>query len=99
MNMYVLEGNAKNAVKFNDPIKWTEEMKNIKNKQIAKKVKNGVTVSTVFLGLDYNFGSGKPLVFETLVFRGKHDGEMLRYSTWTEALKGHKKMCRRVFNT
>lgn len=41
----------------------------------------GVEVSTIFLGLDHNWGDGPPLLFETLVFGGKLDREMDRYST------------------
>ncbi len=57
-----------------------------------------IYISTVFLGLDHSFGEGPPLLFETLVFGGKHDQEMNRYSTKKEAMKGHEeivKMCRR----
>lgn len=39
----------------------------------------GVFVSTVFLGLDHSFGSGEPLIFETLIFGGALDGEMERW--------------------
>lgn len=30
-----------------------------------------------------------PLLFETLIFGGEHDGDMWRYSTWDEAKAGH----------
>lgn len=49
-------------------------------------------VSTVFLGLDHSFGSGPPLLFETLVFGGPFDQEMERYATWVEAEYGHVRM-------
>ena len=51
---------------------------------------DGVKVSTVFLGLDHNFGDGEPVLYETMVFGGKHDGFDERYSTLEEAEKGHK---------
>lgn len=55
-----------------------------------------VSVSTVFLGIDYSHGDSQaPLLFETMVFGGEHDGEMCRYSTWKQAENGHKKMCKR----
>ncbi len=50
-----------------------------------------VCISTVFLGLDHQFGNGSPLLFETMVFGGKHDEEMERYSTWEQAEEGHKR--------
>jgi hypothetical protein len=49
-----------------------------------------VQVSTVWLGLDHNFGlHGPPLIFETLVFGGTHDGDGERYATEAAALGGH----------
>lgn len=57
---------------------------------------NGWRVSTVFLGLDHQWGDGPPLLFETMIFR---DGDVPdvaelnewqdRYSTWAEAEAGH----------
>lgn len=58
-----------------------------------------VRVSTVFLGLDHNFSldhKGPPVLWETMVFGGKLDGEMKRYSSKKDAAKGHQAMCRRV---
>ena len=46
-------------------------------------------VSTVFLGIDHQFGEGPPILFETMIFGGEHDEEMWRYSTWDEAKAGH----------
>lgn len=48
-----------------------------------------VTVSTVFLGLDHNFGDGPPLLFETMIFGGPHADFQARCSTWSEAEKQH----------
>lgn len=53
-------------------------------------------VSTVFLGLDHQYGDGPPLVFETMIFASK-DGEITdwcerwgdRYSTIDGARAGH----------
>lgn len=57
----------------------------------------GVRVSTVFLVLDHGHEEGgRPLLFETLVFGGKLEGEMERYSTYEEAEKGHVRMVKRV---
>ena len=56
-----------------------------------------VTVSTVFLGIDHNFGSeGDPVLFETMVFGGKHDGVCRRSSTWEQAEAQHKAVCDEV---
>jgi len=50
-----------------------------------------VLVSTVFLGLDHSFGDGPPLLWETMIFGGKHEGYQERYSTKAEAQAGHSK--------
>jgi hypothetical protein len=52
-----------------------------------------VRVSTVYLGLDHSFGEGPPLIFETVVFGGRHDGWTDRYSTEAEAIAGHARVC------
>lgn len=55
-------------------------------------------VSTVFVGLDYSFGEGPPLLFETMIFGTVgaeidwHDdsgGYQTRCSTWDEAERMH----------
>lgn len=52
-----------------------------------------VTVSTVFLCIDHNFGGGEPLLFETMVF-GVRDKYRYteRYHTWAEAEEGHARI-------
>ncbi len=35
----------------------------------------GQEVSTVFLGLDHSFGEGPPVLWETMIFRGRRDGD------------------------
>jgi hypothetical protein len=50
----------------------------------------GVSVSTVWLGLNHEWDARRPpLIFETMVFGGKLDGEQWRFSTEEDALKGH----------
>lgn len=74
-------------------LEWAEQFENM-NRHVGNDVVCGKHVSTVWLGLDHNHFGGVPLVFETMVF-SEHDGNsdiyMERYSTWDEALEGHKK--------
>ena len=50
-------------------------------------------VSTVWLGIDHQFGNGPPLIFETMTFRGTHAlGDQERYSTEAQAIEGHRRM-------
>lgn len=90
---YVLDGH--NAVPEPDLIKWAMQFEKA-DRHVAKTETPKGNVSTVFLGLDHSFGSGPPLLFETMVFDGKLDGEQDRYSTWDEAIAGHKRMVERV---
>lgn len=57
---------------------------------------NGILVSTVFLGFDHadyfdyqENPNQKPILFETMIFKGVHDGYQKRYTSYKDALKGH----------
>lgn len=79
---------------------WMEQARRDRRLVIAQdKDESGdgtIMVSTVFLGLNHNWGSGPPILFETLVFGSVLDGEMDRYFTRDEAFRGHLAMCARV---
>lgn len=56
-------------------------------------------VSTVWLGLDHQYGDGPPLIFESMTFDDGDDGDGVlqwRYGTWEEAEAGHREMVRLV---
>lgn len=56
-------------------------------------------VSTVWLGINHNFGPGDPLIFETMIFNrgdedgpeGPYHGDCTRYSSEAAALAGHRR--------
>lgn len=81
-----------------DSILWAKDYKRL-NYRIIKQDRlfNGYFISTVWLGINHNFGFGPPLIFETMVFddRGNVDLDMKRYSTESEAIKGHSQMVRK----
>lgn len=56
----------------------------------------GVRISTVFLGIDHQFGDGPPILFETMIFGGEHDQYQDRCSTWKQAEDMHEKACAMV---
>ena len=87
---YILDGHK--AVPCNDIISWAEAFES-QDRVVAKTTKGLVEVSTVFLGIDHSFG-GKPLLFETMIFGGKRNGEIHKYSTWEEAEKSHEEICK-----
>lgn len=94
-DMYILIG--KTPKKASNVLDWGNWFQNNgKNCIVGNDVMNGILVSTVFLGIDHNFnprstGNREPILFETMIFGGKHDLYQRRYSTWQEAEIGHKK--------
>ena len=74
-----------------DLMTWARWFESSPDRVVARdEMPNGVTVSTVFLGLDHSFGSeGPPVLWETIIFGGKHDGYMDRYRSHEAALQGH----------
>ena len=79
---------------------WGVFFNDMEQRRIAHtKVSPKVSVSTVFLGLDHSFSGGPPLLFESLVFGGKHDGDMLRYASYADAVKGHNELVAMTLKT
>lgn len=74
-----------------DLLAWGVWMENAANRVVARDVVDGVTVSTVFLGLDHNWGGGPPILWETMIFGGVHEGYCERYSSQETARAGHAK--------
>lgn len=67
------------------------------DRTVQKTKIDDVQISTVFLGIDHNFwGSGPPLLYETMVFGGALDQEQERCPSHEEALRMHAAMVQRV---
>jgi hypothetical protein len=94
---YILDENGE-PVEVDDLMVWAKWLENSGDvRRIARDTIGDVDVSTVFLGLDHNWGmSGPPLLFETMIFGGEHDDWQDRYSTKEDALKGHKRAMKMV---
>lgn len=61
------------------------------DRPVAHDIVGDARVSTVFLGIDHRFfGDGPPLVFETMIFGGPANESQFRYSSYDEALDGHR---------
>jgi hypothetical protein len=91
---YVLDGHE--PILEGDLLAWGKWMQD-GDRIVAQTMVGEVRVSTIFLGLDYNFHlSGPPLLFETMVFGGELDQEQERYSNWDEAVAGHEAMVARI---
>ncbi len=94
MKHFKLVGKEPQAVSdFADWALWFETS----NRRVAFTQARFVSISTVFLGTDQALlPDDPPLLFETKVFGGKHDGEVRRYTTWEDAERGHKALAARV---
>lgn len=96
-DFYILDADH-NPVPIKDVAEWarlTQDMGFHHRRVAVTALDGGVHVSTVFLGVDHNhapsFGrKTAPILFETMIFGGKHDQEQWRYATWAEALAGHE---------
>lgn len=65
-------------------------------KRVARTVVGEITVSTVWLGLDHDFNTGVPIIFETMTFGDPWNNEMERYSTEEDAIRGHLRVLDRL---
>jgi hypothetical protein len=71
--------------------KWFESA----DRSLKRTDVRDMTVSTVFLGLNHNFGiGGDPVLWETMIFtKGGKDWKdyMERYTSKADALEGHER--------
>ena len=63
---------------------------------IARDTIGDVEISTVFLGIDHQFGIGPPVLWETMIFGGIQDQYQYRYTSRAAALAGHAAAVARV---
>ena len=96
---YILQDGEPVAVDLTAWASWFETA----DRHVARETVRGFyDVSTVFLGLDHQFGDGPPILFETMVFGGDHEevgSYTQRYSTWDEAEAGHKRVVEQLIET
>jgi hypothetical protein len=66
-----------------------------KRRRVAGDQIGTLSVSTVFLGINHQWGAGPPILWETMVFGLPSDVDeiQLRYSSRADALEGHKRAC------
>ena len=76
-----------------DLIKWAMWFETADRHVALDKLPGGISVSTVFLGLDHRFtrqGQEDPILWETLITGGQFNEGMARYTSVEAALHGHK---------
>jgi hypothetical protein len=74
--------------------RWFEE--GCDNRRVAQDQIGDVKISTVFLGINHQWGEGPPLLFETMIFGGEHDEFQERCTTWEQAEEMHARALRMV---
>lgn len=94
MKYYLLEG--KEIKETLDIHIWAKNWE--KNRILFRTEIYGVTISTIFLGMDHGWKSELPILFETMVFEGRYDGQQLRYPTYKDAEEGHKNYIKWIKN-
>lgn len=79
--------------------KWISDNNGFPIRIDYTQVSDKVYVSTIFLGLNHNFGEGPPILFETMIF-GFDDGieYQWRYSSFDDAMVGHDMAVKKAMN-
>lgn len=87
---YILDGHT--PVPITDLFAWGRWRETGDRTVARTQIDGPVEVSTVFLGIDHQWGNGPPLLFETMIFCGDAaEDYQERYSTWAEAEAGHQR--------
>lgn len=94
MNNYIMDENGQ-VHEEPDILKWGAWYSTAE-RHIGDDTIGNVRISTVFLGIDHQWMNGPPLLFESMVFGGEHDGYQERYHTRDEAIAGHQRLVEMV---
>lgn len=87
---YKLDANH-NVIRCADVMEWGRWFEDHDARRVGDTTVGAKRVSTVFLGLNHNFGESDDLIiFETMVFDADgQEEDCTRYRTWDEAARGH----------
>lgn len=74
-----------------------DEKNDLNYKRVGGTTVGPYWISTVWLGLNHQYGTGRPLIFETMVF-SKEESDLAchRYATEAEAIAGHERVVEEV---
>lgn len=92
MHTYIL--NEDGTVRKVSLLEWAAQLENDDVRRIGSDHIGPYFISTVFLGLDHNYGGGEPLLFETMIFSDDNEPGAseycYRYHDIDEARTGHR---------
>jgi hypothetical protein len=92
---YILNDKLEPVVE-NDLVAWAKWYE-VNDRRVALDHIGDVVISTVFLGMDFNWLGGLPLLWETMVFGGKFDQELDRCSGSREQAEAmHARMLEKI---
>ena len=91
---YILDDERRLVNVKNDEA-WFIWFRDIERRLVARdEIDGDVVVSTIFGGIDRSYGrASAPMVFETIVFGGEHDGWEEWSASWAEAELVHAEAC------
>ena len=92
---YYLLSPSHELVPTEDLVEWAKAFE-LSRQLISTRIGEKL-VSTIFLGLDHNFGEGPPELFETMAFDGRESIDEARCSTYVEAMEQHLTMCVKIW--
>lgn len=92
---YWILNEKREPVKVADVLTWGKFFESA-DRVVKQEVIDDAKISTVFLGIDHNWNDGPPVLFETMIFGGEHDGHQDRCSTWKQAERMHEAACAMV---
>lgn len=96
IGMYTLDDEGR-PVACPDSATWGRWMASVRDGRVVARTRcrDEASVSTVFLGLDHNFGDGgPPVLWESMAFDAG-DEDMDRYTSREDAVMGHEAMVAR----
>lgn len=94
---YILAEDGRTPLVCEDTLEWGRWMEDHRKRVVSQDHVGQFWISTVFLGLNHNYGRGLPVLWETMVFdktseRPWEDLDCRRYEDFDSACLGHNEM-------
>ena len=94
---YILSDDGQQVIACSDIRKWGKWYE-YANRVVKQEEVGNMWISTIFLGIDYGWGNGAPIVWETMVFKNNLKGEEMDRCAGNreQALAMHQNMVERM---